>query len=668
MGIHQYIALPLLLLLIAVSEKVNAAEKPSSTTVDETNRIAAWEREIETSLRRNVKGKCKWKYTTNMNQSFVGDSDESFVVRRFYPSKVDFHLLNALPETLTQAYDDLAINAKARGYSYEDWGRQTESRWEVPANHPGQNRKNCLDMSFLAAQGKPVSFYNEFRNVDRAFYISYIQGGFVHPSGAVGASCGYYMGEECCENRWDYANEWYTRCQTEIKRQNQTWPVLWDTSLPPKQRTELIEQCTDHRDLGLPYNGKVESHLPVMVPKVFVMPSLWDYNYHHFIADSLARLVHSLRFLRRSPDVFIHVREFEKYDHMHYHDKQYAEASRVMRCRLLELLGLNCSRLVTGMVLAEDVMIPRCTRCAYALSNPAEIRLLRKLMVQASVMWVKERNPNDFFQKYLSTLPSKHRQHPQHREQQELLTQQMHLLPEPAHIPSSAVHAAKYSHTKSNQHHLPKAVTMKTKAQHHRRLWPASIKEQASPLSHSQTAVASHRNLTMVILQRWSARSTDRNWDDATLERVTKALKKAFPDHHQVVLSSKDAKSPDYCLACDVLTYTRADILVGAHGAGLTNVMFLPPHALLVEIVGEFKDVNMPVCGYYGPMASMFGIHHFLYVHAPPTLLNESPLNADVMAKRAAEFYRFLRSPQSKDEKHFIRVTNSTGGPVGCRP
>eukprot|EP01042_Synura_sphagnicola_P008355 gene8355-10710_t len=204
---------------------------------------------------------------------------------------------------------------------------------------------------------------------------------------------------------------------------------------------------------------------------------------------------------------------------------------------------------------------------------------------------------------------------------------------------------------------------MKTKAQHHRRLWPASIKEQASPLSHSQTAVASHRNLTMVILQRWSARSTDRNWDDATLERVTKALKKAFPDHHQVVLSSKDAKSPDYCLACDVLTYTRADILVGAHGAGLTNVMFLPPHALLVEIVGEFKDVNMPVCGYYGPMASMFGIHHFLYVHAPPTLLNESPLNADVMAKRAAEFYRFLRSPQSKDEKDFIRVTNSTGGP-----
>ena len=38
--------------------------------------------------------------------------------------------------------------------------------------------------------------------------------------------------------------------------------------------------------------------------------------------------------------------------------------------------------------------------------------------------------------------------------------------------------------------------------------------------------------------------------------------------------------------------------------SGMTNVMFLPPGGLVIEMVGEFKDVNMPVCGYYSPMVS----------------------------------------------------------------
>lgn len=593
-----------------------------------------WGREIESSLRRNIKGRCKWKYTDNMDQSVLADSKTEFTIRKFLPSYADVANQISLPESLSLANSELEVNAIARGYSFADWGSQQDSRWEVPSTHPGQNRNNCISMSFLASKGKPVSFYNEFRGIDRAFYIAYIKDGFVHPSGAVGVACGYYMGEECCENRWDYAREWYTNCQAELSRQKLPWTSLWSDSIPSAGRDQLIEQCTDHRDLGLPFNGRVSSHVPTTVSKVFVMPALWDYNFHHFVADSLARLSHSIKYLRRHPDVYIHTREFETYDHMRYRDTGFAESARGMRCRVFELLGLNCSRLITGMVLAEDVMIPRCTRCAYSLSNPMEIRLLRRILHASSVR----------------ALSGTHN-----------VTVTATATGRPAPTPNQGkfafVDAANLLHSQFSKLRRKKSpIPSATDAPRH------PPRDASSPAP---------QNLTMVVLQRWTASSTDRDWDDDTFHNITTALQSAFPDHHIVRLSSKDIQSPRYCIACDILTYSRADILVGAHGAGLTNVMFLPPEAMLIEIVGEFKDVNMPVCGYYGPMASMFGVHHYLYVHGMAKHEGPTALNATAMAVGAAAFYRSVRDVAARTpstDSSILRVSNSTGRPVHCRP
>jgi hypothetical protein len=42
------------------------------------------------------------------------------------------------------------------------------------------------------------------------------------------------------------------------------------------------------------------------------------------------------------------------------------------------------------------------------------------------------------------------------------------------------------------------------------------------------------------------------------------------------------------CLACELRQYQQADLVIGLHGAGLTNLIFMRPRAVVLEIVGQY--------------------------------------------------------------------------------
>lgn len=68
----------------------------------------------------------------------------------------------------------------------------------------------------------------------------------------------------------------------------------------------------------------------------------------------------------------------------------------------------------------------------------------------------------------------------------------------------------------------------------------------------------------------------------------------------------------------------------------MTNIMFMPPNSLLVEIVGQFDGRMLPYCGYHGPLASIFGVHHYIYYYDWKA---GDAINFEKLAAESLEFY-----------------------------
>ena len=87
--------------------------------------------------------------------------------------------------------------------------------------------------------------------------------------------------------------------------------------------------------------------------------------------------------------------------------------------------------------------------------------------------------------------------------------------------------------------------------------------------------------------------------------------------------------------------------------SGMTNIMFMPPGSMVVEIFGDIKDVNMPLCGYYGPLSAIVGAHHFLYsynYHKNPSEELDDARVQDIV-QQSHEFYMNLRTKPRNELK-----------------
>ena len=124
-------------------------------------------------------------------------------------------------------------------------------------------------------------------------------------------------------------------------------------------RTKLVlYACTHDIKLELPLGGKL-SHVPCY-DEVYLIHQFWGTGIFHRMAEIVPRLALCLEFLRAHPEIRI-----------------LAPEVRGRLGELLEIVGLDKSRLVRGIVHAKIVYQPRATACGFA--NVQESQMLSQL-------------------------------------------------------------------------------------------------------------------------------------------------------------------------------------------------------------------------------------------------------------------------------------------------
>ena len=308
----------------------------------------------------NIRGKCKTIHKANFSE-FSSKADISIVYS--IPSPIEFRSYNSLPATITEASPGLGIgNVKCRPTAAA-WASSTGNTWQLPASHPRNNKTMCVEVS-LAAGRTPSKFYDSTLMKLDQFYVMYAKKAIIHEAGILGLHCGYVQLHEGCETIFKFlGRKWYQKCKGSLDKNKMTWDSLFSSNVSQNRWAD------DMKAAMTPCLGYKEVVVK-RAAKVFVITAGWDGNYHHFLSDGLSRLIRYKDFLRENPDIMIHIRKSEQFaKKLHY-----KEASRRCRERLLHALAIDTNRIISGTVVADEVYLPKSTKCNEPQGHGLELR------------------------------------------------------------------------------------------------------------------------------------------------------------------------------------------------------------------------------------------------------------------------------------------------------
>ena len=468
------------------------------------------------------------------------------------PSELNAYLKER--ETYTFSNKALGVGMVRGKEKAEQWMKNRRKGFVIPEDHPRHNTTNCVHLSRQSGQ-RPVSMYTEWKHTIEPFYMYKLHNGIIDHTGMVALEDGYVQFLSQCETIMPLKGKSFDRSIREALTE-------LDKSFPADSNNRWGKIFTDYK-----YNHKQEELLPALkepiVNKVFVISAIWDYNYHHFIHDSVARLIRFLPFLLENKDIFIHVREMEKKNNK----MKKRTKGMPLREKIFRLLGLDPNRIIARSVRAREIYLPREIACNYALKHALELRLLADVFLDRAKLYSNGACKSSLNDKTMRVIVMERDCHP------------------------------------------------------FLRIWRCL---NGTDLTHIHTMA--HR-----YLPEHEVYSTGQ-----------------FPHKNDADLTM--------ALACDILEYSKANIIMGKHGAGFTNMLFMKPSGVVIELVGEFDGRMLPLCGYHGPLASIFGLHHYIYYY---DFFAGTDVNFTETMTQASTFYFFSKLLFLPDKGRVFDFSNS---------
>ena len=592
---------------------------------------------------------CRWQQVAAWSALPVAKSVKApIVVVPFPPKKEEIMLWGSLPGTMTSSNHLLGYSLRTRRYE-----NVTGNMWQLPGDHKRQNRAYCSDLSKKVSREhntKGLDLYKSNSTIVKSstFYVAQMHDAIIQDQGLVALNCGekgigigYYQPVASCETFYRFIGKRFiSTCHRNLTRHGVSFRELIDDT----ERHGATCFPQEVLDPGWPNKRKKKDKAGKILPprpritrgvrlikynKVFMATAGWDHNYHHFIIDSLTRIVRHLDWLKANPDVKIHLRCYES---TILRNEKMISGGRLLRSKFWELLGIDQARLIMGPAAASTVWVPRESKCNDPLQMAYEVRLLSRVMKNAAQDRLDRARASGKIPSSTKSnkrrlvasgsgggggdggKPSMRRRRKQARLKANKRQSRKKYASEDDYIDDdgSELHLLSRRQGGASRQKVDfGGVDAETEV----RGDPDSQVEEVPDVLLQ--ALASSQPIILVQQRNCETREdcekTWREWNNTVASSVVSSFQAAFPDHLVLKASDNDI-ALKRCVWCQISLYQRASILVGIHGAGLTNIMFMAPGTVLVELTGEFDGRMAPVCGYHGPLAAAFGVHHYLWL------------------------------------------------------
>ena len=106
-----------------------------------------------------------------------------------------------------------------------------------------------------------------------------------------------------------------------------------------------------------------------------------------------------------------------------------------------------------------------------------------------------------------------------------------------------------------------------------------------------------------------------RQWSDKFAQQIFSMLEISFPKYSIVMFSDRN-ETLMKCYSCQIRAFAKTDVLIGIHGAGLSNMLYMKPNSAVVELAPYANDGRCVLGG--GPFSRIASVmSHNYMIHHP---------------------------------------------------